>query len=106
MIVCKMTVCKLKICKMTVRKIIQFARLQATNENARNGKRTNLKKLPRPYKLPQDTLAESAKVGVKIGQTCLPPICPLCLPKVLKDGEPPQGYHLSTIGKEVSSQQM
>jgi len=91
---------------MTVCKIIQFARLQATNENARNGKRTNLKKLPRPYKLPQDTPAESVEGGVKIGQTCLPPVGPLCLSKVLKDGQPPQGHHLPTIGKEVSSQQM
>ena len=61
MIVCKMTVCKITICKMTVCKIIQFARLQATNENARNGKRTNLKELPRPQKLSQGTQVESVE---------------------------------------------
>ena len=38
-------------CKMVIFKTIQFARLQAISENAKKGKRTNLKELPRPYKL-------------------------------------------------------
>ena len=49
---CKMTVCKMKNCKMTNCKITQFAKQQATSENERNGKKTNFKELPRPYKLP------------------------------------------------------
>ena len=48
----KMTVCKMKNCKMTDCKITQFAKQQATSENERNGKKTNFKELPRPYKLP------------------------------------------------------
>ena len=44
--------CKMTVCKMTNCKITQFAKLQATSENARNGKKANLKELPRPYKLP------------------------------------------------------
>ena len=65
-------------------KTIQFTRLQATKENVRNGKRTNLKELPRPHKLPQGAMAKSVKGGVKIGKTCLPPVGPPCLSKVLK----------------------
>ena len=91
---------------MTVCKIIQFARLQATNENARNGKRTNLKEIPRPHKLSQNALDESVESGVKIGKTGLPPISPLCLSKVLKDCQPPQRHHLPTIGKKVGPQQV
>ena len=66
---CKMTVCRMTVfkmvvyrmtvCKMTVCKIIQFTRLQATKENARNGKRTNIMELSRPHKLPQGALIES-----------------------------------------------
>ena len=36
----------------------------------------------------------------------LPPVDPLCLSKVLKEGQPPQRHHLPTIGKELSPQQM
>lgn len=81
-----MTIHKTIVCKVTICKIIQFSRLQATNENARNGKRTNLKELLRPYTLSQSTLAKSVKGGVKISKTCLPPVGLLCLSKVLKEG--------------------
>ena len=74
---------------MTVCKMIQFARLQAINEITRDEKRTNLKELPRPHKLPQGAPAKSVKGRVKIGKTCLPPVGPLCLYKVLKEGQPP-----------------
>ena len=57
----KMTVCKITICKVAVCKIIQFARLQATNKNARNGKRTNLMELPRPQKLLQGAQVEGVE---------------------------------------------
>jgi len=69
--------------------MVQFARLQATNKNRRDGKRTNLKELPRPHKLPQGALAKSIKGRVKIGQTCLPLVGPPCICKVLKEGQPP-----------------
>ena len=91
---------------MTIYKTIQFARLQATNEDARNGKRTNLKKLPRSHKLPQGASTENVKGGVKIGEACLPLIGPQCISKVLENGQPPQRHRLPTIGKEVSSQQV
>ena len=87
----------------TVCMIIHFVRLQATNENVRNGERTNLKVLRRPYKLLQGTPVESVEGGVKIGGTCLLPVGFPCLSKVLKEGQPPQVYHLPTIGEEVSS---
>ena len=74
---------------MTVCKMIQFTRLQATNENTRDGKRTNLKKLPRPHKMPQGAPTKSVEDRVKIGKTCLPPVGPLCICKVLKKGQPP-----------------
>ena len=35
-----------------------------------------------------------------------PPVGLLCLFKVLKKGQTPQGYHFPTIGEEVSSQQV
>jgi len=74
---------------MTVCKIIQFARLQATNDNTRDGTRTNLKEFPRPHKLPQGAQAKSVEERVKIGKTCLPPIGPSCICKVFKEGQPP-----------------
>ena len=86
--------------------MIQFAKLQIIKENARNRKRTNLKELPRPHKLPQGALAESVEGGVKIGKTCLLPVGPLCLSKVLKESQPPQRHRLPTIGKDVSPQQV
>jgi len=91
---------------MIVFKTIQFARLQAINNSAKDEKRTNLKKLPRRHKLPQGTPTESVKGGVKISKTCLPPIDPLCLSKVLEKGWPPQRHRLHTIGKEVGPQQV
>lgn len=75
---------KMTIYKMIVSKMIQFARLQATNENAKNGKTSDLKELSRPHKLLQGALAKSVKGGVKVNETCLPSIGPLCLSKVLK----------------------
>ena len=93
-------------CKITVFKITQFARLQATSESAKNEKITNLKELPRPQQLSQGALVESIKSGVEIGKTCLPPIRPLCLSKVLKKGQPPQRHHFRTIGKKISPQQV
>ena len=51
--------------KMIIFKIVQFARLQATNENVKNEKRTNLKELPRPYKLLQSSPAENVEGGIK-----------------------------------------
>ena len=86
-------------CKITVFKITQLARLQATSESAKNEKITNLKELPRPYKLSQGASAERIKSGVEIGKTYLPPVGPLCLSKVLKEGQPPQRHRLPTIGK-------
>ena len=72
---------------MTVCKMIQFSKLQATNENTRDGKRTNFfKELPRPRKLLQGAPAKSVEDRVKIGKTCLPPICPPCIYKILKEG--------------------
>ena len=71
---------------MTVFKIVPFARLQVTSGNVKTGKRTNLKELLMPHKLPQGAPAESVKGEVKIGKTCLPPIVPLCLSNVLKEG--------------------
>ena len=91
--------CKMIVCKMTIYKTIQFTRLRATNEDVRNGKRTNLKKLPRPHKLPQGASTESVEGGVKIGETCLPPIGRLCISKVLEKGQPPQRHRLPTISK-------
>ena len=96
-----MIVCKVRICK-----IIQFARLQAIDENARNGKRTNLKELPRPHKLPQSALTESVEGGVKINKTYLPSVGPPCLSKVLKEGQPPQRHRLPTHGKKVNPQKV
>ena len=69
--------------KMIVFKKIQFARLQATSKSAMI---TNLKKLPSPHKLLQGAPAKSVEGGVKISKTCLPPVCPLCLPKILEEG--------------------
>ena len=74
---------------MIVFKIVQFARLQATNGNTRIEEKTNLKELPRPHKLPQGAPAKNVEGRVKIGKTCLPPVGPLCLYKVLKEGQPP-----------------
>ena len=71
---------------MTACKMIQFTRLQVTNENIRNGKKTNLKELPKPYKLSQGALTKSVKVTVKIGKTFLPPVSSPCIHKVLKEG--------------------
>ena len=51
--------------------------------------RTNLKELPRPYKLPQSAPAESVKGGVKIRKTCLPLVSLPCFPKISEEGEPP-----------------
>ena len=68
-------------CKLIIFKIVQFARLQATNECVKDEKRT-----VRPHKLPQSAPVESVEGGVKISKTCLPPIGPLCLPKVLEEG--------------------
>ena len=59
----------MKICKVKFYKIIQFTRLQATNGNTRNGKRTNIKELSRPHKPPQGAPAKSVESGVKIGKT-------------------------------------
>ena len=81
-----MIVCKMIACKMIVGKTIQLARLQATNNSAKDEKRTNLKELPRPHKLPQSALAESVEGGVKISKTCLLPVDPPCLPKILEEG--------------------
>ena len=71
--------------KRTIFKIVQFARLQATSGSIKSKKRTGLKELPRPHKLPQSALVESVEGGVKISKTCLPPIGPLCLPKILEE---------------------
>ena len=49
-------------------------------------KRTNLKELPRPHKPPQSALAESVEGGVKMSKTCLLPVGPPCLPKILEEG--------------------
>ena len=73
-------------CKIIIFKIVEFARLQTTNESVKNEKRMNLKELPRPHKLLQSALAESVKGGVKISRTCLLLVGPLCLPKVLEEG--------------------
>ena len=77
------------VCKMTICKMIQFARLQATNENTRDGKRANLKDLLRPHKLPQGAPAKSVKARVKIGKKCPPLVGPSCIRKVFKEGQPP-----------------
>ena len=69
--------------------ITQFARLQATIESKKNEKITNLVELPRPHKLSQGAPTKSIKSGIEIGKTCLPLVGPLCLPKVLKEGQPP-----------------
>ena len=74
------------VCKMIVFKTIQLARLQATNNSAKDEKRINLKELPRPHKLPQSALAECVEGGVKISKTCLLPVGPPCLPKILEEG--------------------
>ena len=66
----------------------QFARLQATNENTRDGKRTNFKELPRSHKLPQGAPTKSIKGKVKIGKTCLPLVGPPYIYKVVKEGQP------------------
>jgi len=71
---------------MVVFKTVQFARLQTTSENVKSEKRTDLKELPRPHKLPQGALAENVEGGVKISKTCLPSVDPLCLPVVLEKG--------------------
>ena len=71
---------------MIIFKIVQFARLQAISETAKNGRGTDLKELPRPQKLPQSVSAESVKGGVKISKTCLPLVSPLCVLKVLEGG--------------------
>ena len=75
-----------EIYKMAVFKTVQFARLQVTSENVNSEKRTNLKELPRPHKLPQGASVDSVEVGVKISKTCLPPVGPLCLPTILEKG--------------------
>ena len=77
---------------MTVFKTVQFARLQAIGGSVKSKKRTDLKELPRPYKLPQKALAESVKGGVKISKTCLPLVSWKRVSH-LKD---------TTIGKEVA----
>ena len=87
-------------------KEIQFARLRATNKNAKNEKGANLKELPRTYKLPQSALDESVEGGVKLSKTCLPPVGPPCHPKILEKGWPPQRHCFPTIGKDVSPHQM
>ena len=79
---------------------------KTTSKNAKKGKKTNLKDLPRAHKLAQSAPTESVEGGVKIGKTCRPPVGPLCLSKDLKEGQPPQRHRFPTIGKEVSSQQM
>ena len=73
-------------CKMIIFKIVQFARLQTTGESAKNERGTNLKKLPRPYKLLQSSSAESVEGRVKISKTCLPSVGPPCLFKALEEG--------------------
>ena len=70
---------------MIIFKTIQFARLQATSESARKGKRSNLKELPRPHKLPQSAPVKSVVGGVKISKTCLPLVGPPYLSKVLEE---------------------
>ena len=74
--------------KMTICKMIQFARVEAINENTRNGKRNDLKELLRPYKLSQGVPTKGVKGGENIGETCLPTVGPPCNSKVLKK-EPP-----------------
>ena len=81
---------------MTVFKTVQFARLQAIGGSVKSKKRTDLKELPRPYKLPQKALAESVKGGVKISKTCLPLVSWKRVSH-LKD---------TTIGKEVGPHQV
>ena len=71
------------VCKMMT---IQFARLQATSGSVKSKKRTDLKELPRPHKLPQGASVDSVEHGVKISKTCLPPVGSLCLPTVLEKG--------------------
>jgi len=64
-------------------------KLQAMSEGAKNEKITNLKKLPRPHKQSHGAPAENIKSGVEIGKTCLPPVGPQCLSKILEEGKPP-----------------
>ena len=71
-------------CKMIIFKTIQFAKLQATSECAKNERGTGLKELPRPHKLSQSVSTKSVKGEVKISKTCFPPVGGL--PKVLEKG--------------------
>ena len=71
---------------MAVFKTVQFARLQVTSENVNSEKRTNLKELPRPHKLPQSVPTESVEGGVEISKTYLPSVSPPCLPKIPEEG--------------------
>ena len=71
---------------MTVCKMIQFAKLQATSESVKSEKRTKLKELPRPHKLPQSVPTESVEGGVEISKTYLPSVSPPCLPKIPEEG--------------------
>ena len=65
--------------KITVFKTTQFARLKATSEKVKSGKRIDLKDLPMPHKLLQSAPVESVEGGVKISKTCLPLVGPSCL---------------------------
>ena len=73
-------------CKMIIFKIVQFARLQTTGEIVKNERGTDLKELPRPYKLLQSSSANSVEDKVKISKTCLPLVGPPCLSKALEEG--------------------
>ena len=73
-------------CKMIIFKTVQFARLQTTSESAKNERGTDLKELPRPYKLLQSSSAKSVEDKVKISETCLPPVGPPCLSKAQEEG--------------------
>ena len=72
--------------KVVVFKIVQFTRLQAISETIKSERRTDLKELPRPHKLPQSAPTESVEGGEKISKTCLPLVGLLRLPKILEGG--------------------
>ena len=72
-------------CKMIIFKTVQFARLQTTSESAKNERGTDLKELPRPYKLLQSSSAKSVEDKVKISKICLPPVGPPCLSKAQEE---------------------
>ena len=57
-----------------------------TSYKKKIAKKEKREKLPSPHKLLQGAPAKSVEGGVKISKTCLPPVCPLCLPKILEEG--------------------